>query len=52
MRQRSAVPSLWQVLADLQANSITLRDAHRLTRAYIRAARRQRLTRLSKGFKP
>lgn len=43
------VPTVWQVLASLQDGSLALRDAHRLIRAHMRAARRQRVTRKSKG---
>jgi hypothetical protein len=51
MRRRRHVPTLWQLLADLQANSISLREAYRLTRAHVRAAERRRVTQHSKEFK-
>ncbi|WP_146126518.1 hypothetical protein [Burkholderia multivorans] len=33
-------PTLWQVMADLQAGNLTLRDAYRIARAHLRAAKR------------
>ncbi|WP_176331028.1 hypothetical protein [Burkholderia vietnamiensis] len=33
-------PTLWQVMADLQAGNLTLRDAYRVARAHLRAAKR------------
>ncbi|MDN7814870.1 hypothetical protein [Burkholderia vietnamiensis] len=33
-------PTLWQVMADLHAGNLTLRDAYRVARAHLRAAKR------------
>ncbi|MBU9391903.1 hypothetical protein KTE71_30910 [Burkholderia multivorans] len=33
-------PTLWQVMADLHAGNLTLRDAYRIARAHLRAAKR------------
>ncbi|MCO8643192.1 hypothetical protein [Burkholderia multivorans] len=33
-------PTLWQVMADLQVGNLTLRDAYRIARAHLRAAKR------------
>lgn len=52
MQRRRQTPTLWQLLADLQANSISLRDAYRLTRAHVRAAQRRRTTHKTKGPTP
>lgn len=51
-RPRPRPPTLWQLLVDLQANSISLRDAYRLTRAHVRAAQRRRVTHKTKGSTP
>ena len=52
MQRRQPVPTVHQTLADLQAHSISLRDAHRLIRAYMRAAARRRVAQPSKELKP
>jgi len=52
MQRRQSTPTLWQLLVDLQANSISLRDAYRFSRAHVRAAQRRRVTHKTKGPKP
>lgn len=52
MQRRRQTPTLWQLLADLQTNSVSLREAYRLTRAHVRAAERRRATQNHKGLKP
>lgn len=44
-------PTLWQLIVDVEQHAISARDAHRLIRARMRAAQRQRMTQRTKGPK-
>lgn len=50
MHQRE-VPTLWQLLVDLEQNATPLREVHKTIRARMRAARRRRTTQRTKGPK-
>lgn len=52
MQRRKPTPTLWQLLADLDARNASLRETHRTVRALLRAAGRRRATHHTKGLKP
>lgn len=51
-RRRTPAPTLFQLFAAVDDGSMDFRDAYRIARAQLRAAKRQRMTHYSKRAKP